>query len=128
MSMKSLAGFAGLAAVAALGACASEEPQAVVVTPTPAAATCTPMAGQYVKVVNLRPVYYTGTFEPGYVAVTDTSAIGQGNPNATEYVVVTDSGQQLPLITRETYRAGEQLYVVPDSCNRAQVTVIQELG
>lgn len=128
MYVKSLAGFAGIAAVAMLGACSHHEETAMAPAPVPAATTCVPQPGTYVKVVDMRPVYYGGTFEPGYTAVTDTTALGQGTPNATEYVVVSESGKQLPLITRTTYRKGDQLYVVPDSCNRAQVTVIQELG
>lgn len=127
MTVRMLAGFAGIAAITMLAACADDEPDTVAVV-TSDAAVCEPLPGVNARVADSRPVYYGGTFDPGYVAVTDTSAIGQGDPNAIQYVVVTENGQQLPLLTREKYRRGDQLYIEADTCDRARVTVIRELG
>jgi hypothetical protein len=122
-----LAGFAGVAAIAMLGACAQEEPTTVAVA-TSDQPVCEPLPGVYARVADFRPVNYGGAFDPGYVAVTDTTQIGQGQPNAIQYVVTTEQGQQLPLVAREQYRRGDQLYIEADTCQRARVTVIQELG
>jgi hypothetical protein len=113
-----------------LGACAQQEEMAVATTPEPAAEECQPLPGVYAEVRDARPVYYGGAFDPGYVAVTDTTQIqeGGGQPNAVQYVVVTNDGRQLPLVAQEQYRRGDQLYIEADSCDRARVTVIQELG
>lgn len=127
MTVKMLAGFAGVAAITLLSACGSEEQTTVAVATTPEPA-CSAMPGVYARVTDFRPVYYGGAFDPGYIAVTDTTQIGQGNPNAIQYVVTTEQGQQLPLVAREQYRRGDQLYIEADSCSRARVTVIQELG
>ena len=133
MTIKSLAGFAGVSLIALLGACAQQEEVAVtpttVAVATPQQATCVAAPGVYARVSDFRPVYYTGAFDPGYIAVTDTTRIGQGGqPNAIQYVVTTEDGRQLPLVAREQYRRGDQLYIEADSCQRARVTVIQELG
>lgn len=128
MTVKSLAGFAGVAAIMALGACAQEEEQVAVAVATPEQPVCQAMPGVYARVADSRPVYYGGAFDPGYIAVTDTTQIGQGQPNAIQYVVTTDDGRQLPIVAREQYRTGDQLYIEADSCQRARVTVIQELG
>lgn len=131
MTVKSLAGLAGVSMIAFLGACAQQEevvraPTTVAVaTPT---STCQPAPGVYARVTDFRPVNYAGAFDPGYVAVTDTTRIGQGQPNSIQYVVTTEDGRQLPLVAREQYRRGDQLYIEADSCQRARVTVIQELG
>jgi hypothetical protein len=116
-----------MSAVMMLGACADEDEVAVATTPAP---ECQPLPGVYAEVSDARPVYYGGSFEPGYVAVTDTTQIqeGGGQPNAVQYVVVTNDGRQLPLVSQEQYRRGDQLYIEADSCDRARVTVIQELG
>lgn len=127
MTVKYLSGFAGVAAIALLGACA-DEPEVAVMTPEPAAPACEPLPGTYARVADMRPVNYSGAFDPGYIAVTDTTQIGQGQPNAVQYVVVTDDNRQLPLVAREQYRVGDQLYIEADTCDRARVTVIQELG
>jgi len=127
MTVRMLAGVAGIAAITMLGACSSDEPESVAVA-TPAAPTCEPLPGVYARVADSRPVHYSGAFDPGYIAVTDTSGIGQGEPNAIQYVVTTEQGQQLPLVAREQYRRGDQLYIEADSCDRARVTVVQELG
>ncbi len=127
MTVKTLAGFAGVAAITLLGACADEEPTTVAVA-TPEQPVCEALPGVYARVADFRPVYYGGAFDPGYIAVTDTTAIGQGQPNAIQYVVTTEQGQQLPLVAREQYRRGDQLYIEADTCQRARVTVIQELG
>lgn len=127
MTLRMFAGIAGVAAITMLGACSSEESTTVAVA-TPEAPTCEPIPGVYARVTDSRPVHYSGAFDPGYVAVTDTSAIGDGEPNAIQYVVTSEQGQQLPLVAREQYRRGDQLYIEADSCNRARVTVVQELG
>jgi hypothetical protein len=127
MTVKTLAGLAGVAAISLLGACADEEPTTVAVA-TPEEPVCEPLPGVYARVADFRPVNYSGAFDPGYIAVTDTTMIGQGQPNAIQYVVTTEQGQQLPLVAREQYRRGDQLYIEADSCQRARVTVIQELG
>jgi hypothetical protein len=129
MSVKSIVGIAGIGAVMMLGACADEEEVAVATTPEPVA-QCQPLPGVYAEVSDARPVYYGGTFEPGYIAVTDTTQIqeGAGQPNAVQYVVMTNDGRQLPLVSQEQYRRGDQLYIEADSCDRARVNVIQELG
>ena len=127
MTVKTLAGFAGIAAITLLGACAQEEEVAVAVA-TPEAPVCDPLPGVYARVADSRPVFYGGAFDPGYIAVTDTTQIGQGQPNAIQYVVTTDDGRQLPIVAREQYRTGDQLFIEADTCQRARVTVIQELG
>lgn len=129
MSVKSIIGIVGIGGVVMLGACAQQEEMAVATTPEPAA-ECQPLPGVYAEVVDSRPVYYGGAFDPGYVAVTDTTQIqeGAGQPNAVQYVVRTNDGRQLPLVAQERYRQGDQLYIEADSCDRARVTVIQELG
>ncbi len=127
MTVRLLAGFAGIATIAMLSACGGEPEPTTVAVATPAP-TCTAMPGVYARVSDYRPVYYSGAFDPGYVAVTDTTQIGQGQPNAIQYVVTTEDGRQLPVIAREQYRTGDQLYIEADSCQRARVTVIQELG
>lgn len=127
MRKGSLAALLGVAAVSLLGACAQEEPTTVAVA-TPAASVCDPMPGVYVRVADARPVYYTGAFDPNYVAVTDLTKIEPGQPNAIQYAVTTDRGQQLGMVAREQYNRGDQLYIEADSCGRARVTVIQELG
>lgn len=127
MSVRLLSGFAGIAAIAMLGACAQEEPTTVAVA-TPDAPVCDALPGVYARVADSRPVYYGGAFDPGYIAVTDTTQIGQGQPNAIQYVVTTDDGRQLPIVAREQYRTGDQLFIEADTCQRARVTVIQELG
>jgi hypothetical protein len=129
MSIKSVIGIVGLGAVMMLGACADEDEVAMETTPAPSA-ECQPLPGVYAEVADARPVYYGGAFDPGYVAVTDTSQIqeGAGQPNAVQYVVRTNDGRQLPLVAQEQYRRGDQLYIEADSCDRARVTVIQELG
>jgi hypothetical protein len=129
MSVKSVIGIGGLGAVLMLGACAQQEEVAVATTPEPAE-QCQPLPGVYAEVTDARPVYYGGAFDPGYVAVTDTSQIqeGGGQPNAVQYVVTTNDGRQLPLVAQQQYRQGDQLYIEADSCDRARVTVIQELG
>ena len=128
MSVKTVVGVVGLGAVMVLGACQQEE-MAVATTPEPVA-ECQPLPGVYAEVRDARPVYYAGEFDPGYIAVTDTTQIqeGAGQPNAIQYVVVTNDGRQLPLVAQEQYRRGDQLYIEPDTCDRARVTVIQELG
>ena len=129
MSVRSVIGIVGIGAVTMLGACAQQEEVAVATTTEPAA-ECQPLPGVYAEVADARPVYYAGAFDPGYVAVTDTSQIqeGAGQPNAVQYVVRTNDGRQLPLVAQEQYRRGDQLYIEADSCDRARVTVIQELG
>ena len=129
MSVKSAIGIVGLGAVLMLGACADDDEMAMETTVEPAP-QCQPLPGVYAEVADARPVYYGGAFDPGYVAVTDTSQIqeGAGQPNAVQYVVRTNDGRQLPLVAQEQYRRGDQLYIEADSCNRARVTVIQELG
>ena len=129
MSVKSVISFVGLGAVMMLGACAQQEEVAVATTPAPVD-QCQPLPGVYAEVSDARPVYFGGAFDPGYVAVTDTSQIqeGAGQPNAVQYVVTTNDGRQLPLVSQEQYRRGDQLYIEADSCDRARVTVIQELG
>ena len=54
---------------------------AVATTPAPVA-DCQALPGVYAEVADARPVYYGGAFEPGYIAVTDTSRIqaGAGQP------------------------------------------------
>ena len=111
-----------------LSACGGEPEPTTVAVATPASRPAPPMPGVYARVADYRPVYYGGAFDPGYIAVTDTSQIGQGQPNAIQYVVTTEDGRQLPLVAREQYRTGDQLYIEADSCQRARVTVIQELG
>lgn len=130
MSVKSIIGVAGIGAVMMLGACADEEEVAVATTTPAPAAECQPLPGVYAEVADARPVYYGGAFDPGFVAVTDTTQIqeGAGQPNAVQYVVTTNDGRQLPLVAQEQYRRGDQLYIEADSCDRARVTVIQELG
>jgi hypothetical protein len=130
MSAKSMLGVAGMGAALMLAACGGSEEQAAV-TPAPAPAEqCQAMPGVYAQVADARPVNYGGDFAPGYIAVTDTSQIqqGAGQPNAIQYRVVTNDGRQLPLVAREQYRRGDQLYIEADTCDRARVTVIQELG
>ena len=39
-----------------------------------------------------------------------------------------ENWRQLPLVSQERYRRGDQLYIEADSCDRARVNVIQELG
>lgn len=128
MTVKSLAGFAGIASVALLGACAQEEAAVVAISEQPTAVVCEPLPGVYARVADMRPVNYAGAFEPGFIAVTDTTQIGAGQPNAVQYVVVSEDNRQLPLIAREQYAVGDQLYIEADTCERARVTVIQELG
>jgi hypothetical protein len=128
MSVKSLLGVASLGVVTLLGACGGQdEPVAAAPAPAP---QCQPLPGVYAQVRDARPVTYTGEFAPGYIAVTDTTQIqtGAGQPNAIQYMVVTNDGRQLPLVAREQYRRGDQLFIEADSCDRARVTVIQELG
>ncbi len=129
MSVRSLLGVAGFGAVMMLGACGGKE-EPVAAAPAPSAPQCQTLPGVYAEVRDARPVTYTGDFAPGYIAVTDTSQIqtGTGNPNAIQYLVVTNDGRQLPLVAREQYRRGDQLFIEADSCDRARVTVIQELG
>ncbi len=129
MSMKSLLSIAGLGAVVMLSACGGNE-EPVAAAPAPAAPQCQALPGVYAEVRDARPVTYTGDFAPGYVAVTDTSQIqsGGGQPNAIQYLVVTNDGRQLPLVAREQFRKGDQLFIEADTCDRARVTVIQELG
>lgn len=129
MSVKMTMGVAGLGAALLLGACAQEKEMAME-SKADTAAACQSMPGVYAQVRDSRPVYYGGDFEPGYVAVTDTTQIqtGAGQSNAVQYVVVTNDGRNLPLVSTEQYRRGDQLYIEADSCDRARVTVIQELG
>ena len=128
MSVKSLIGIAGFGAVMMLGACGGgEEP--VAMAPAPVAEQCQMLPGVYVQVVEARPVFFNGEFDPGFIAVTDTSMIESGGqPNAVRYTVVTNDGRQMPLVAREQFRQGDQLYIETDTCDRARVTVIQELG
>ena len=131
MSVRKALGLVGIGAVMMLGACGGgHDEMAAAPAPQPAATPqCQAMPGVYAQVADARPVHYAGNFAPGYIAVTDTSQIQQGGqPNATQYKVVTKDGRQLPLVAREQYRKGDQLYIETDSCNRARVTVIQELG
>jgi hypothetical protein len=123
-------GFAGIGAVMALGACSGEDEMAAAAPPpVPAAAQCQSMPGVYAQVVEARPVFFNGEFDPGFIAVTDTSMIESGGqPNAVRYTVVTNDGRQMPLVAREQFRQGDQLYIETDTCDRARVTVIQELG
>lgn len=127
MSVRSLLNVAGLGAVIMLGACGGrEEPVAA----APSAPECQSLPGIYAEVRDARRVTYTGDFAPGYIAVTDISQIQAGafEPNAIQYLVVTNDGRQLPLVSREQYRSGDQLFIEADTCDRARVTVIQELG
>lgn len=129
MSVRSVVGLVGIGAVMTLGACGGEKDVAVAPTPQPVA-QCQTLPGVYAEVADARPVYYGGEFEPGYIAVTDTTQIqtGAGQSNAVQYVVVTKDGRQLPLVAQEQYRSGDQLYIETDTCDRARVTVIEELG
>lgn len=120
-------GLAAFGAVLLVGACA-DEPEVAVVTDTEPAVVCTPEAGYYGRVVEVRPVYYTGTYEAGYSASTDVTLIADGTPNANGYVLVREDNTRAPIITRDVYRVGDTLYVENDSCARARVNVIQELG
>jgi hypothetical protein len=130
MSVRSLMGLAGIGAMMMLGACGDDSDQVAVATTPAPAADCQSLPGVYAEVRDARPVYYGGAFEPGFIAVTDTTQIqeGGGQPNAVQYVVMTNDGRQLPLVAQEQYRRGDQLYIEADSCDRARVTVVQELG
>lgn len=128
MSARSMLGFAGIGVVMALGACSGEDEMAAAPPPQPVA-QCQAMPGVYAQVVEARPVFFNGEFDPGFIAVTDTSRIESGGqPNAMRYTVVTNDGRQMPLVAREQFRQGDQLYIETDTCDRARVTVIQELG
>lgn len=127
MTVRTLAGLAGAAAILVLGACAEESSQQQDVAMTPAP-VCETLPGVYARVADSRAVHYSGAFDPGYVAVTDTTAITSGEPNVMQYALVTEDGRRLPLVSRDTYQQGDQLYVEADTCNRAHVTVIQALG